>query len=103
MPAYIEKNSVGKSTDKTTPMACAVGGSSTLIQINVAITEHTHTDADEFIYVIRGEGSARMGDRIEPLGPAVFMMIPRGVPHAFAVSGKKPLVFISTRAGDKCM
>jgi mannose-6-phosphate isomerase-like protein (cupin superfamily) len=104
MPAFIEKNYVGKSADKTTPMACATGGSSTLIQINVAITEHTHPDADEFIYVIAGQGSARMGDRVEPLGPGVFMMIPRNVAHAFAVSGKKqPLVFVSTRAGDKCM
>jgi len=104
MPAFVEKNYVGKSTDKTTPMACAIGGSSTLIQINVAITEHTHPDADEFIYVIAGQGSARMGDRVEPLGPGVFMMIPRNVAHAFAVAGKKqPLVFVSTRAGDKCM
>ena len=103
MPAFIEKNYVGRSADKTTPMACATGGSSTLIQINVAITEHTHTDADEFIYVIAGQGSARMGDRVEPLGPGVFMMIPRGVAHAFAVGSKKPLVFVSTRAGDKCM
>ena len=102
MPAFVEKNYVGRSADKTTPMACAAGGSSTLIQINVAITEHTHPDADEFIYVIAGQGSARMGDRVEPLGPGVFMMIPRNVAHAFAVS-KKPLVFVSTRAGDKCM
>jgi mannose-6-phosphate isomerase-like protein (cupin superfamily) len=102
MPAFIEKNYIGKAPDRTTPMACATGGSSTLIQINVAIVEHTHPDSDEFIYVIAGQGSARMGERVEPLGPGVFMMIPRGVPHAFAVGSKKPLVFVSTRAGDKC-
>ena len=103
MPAYIEKNYVGRSADKTTPMSCATGGSSTLIQINVAITEHTHPDADEFVYVISGQGSVRMGDRVEPLAAGVFMMVPRGVAHAFAVGNKKPLVFISIRAGDKCM
>jgi mannose-6-phosphate isomerase-like protein (cupin superfamily) len=102
MPAFIEKNYVGKAADRTTPMACAAGGSSTLIQINVAIVEHTHPDADEFIYVIAGQGSARMGERVESLGPGVFMMIPRGVAHAFAVGSKKPLVFVSTRAGEKC-
>jgi len=103
MPAYIERNYVGKAPDRTIEMACAAGGSATLIQVNVAVVEHTHGDADEFIYVIAGQGSARMGDRIESLGPGVFMLIPRGTPHAFAVSGKKPLVFVSTRAGDKCM
>jgi mannose-6-phosphate isomerase-like protein (cupin superfamily) len=103
MPAFVEKNYVGKSTDRTTPMACAAGGSSTLIQINVAITEHTHPDADEFIYVIAGQGSARMGERVEPIGPGVYMMIPRRTPHAFAVGNKKPLVFVSTLAGEKCM
>jgi mannose-6-phosphate isomerase-like protein (cupin superfamily) len=103
MPAFIERNYVGKAPDRTTAMACAAGGSSTLIQVNVAIVEHTHPDADEFIYVIAGQGSARMGERIESLGPGVFMMIPRGMAHAFAVGNKKPLVFVSTRAGDKCM
>jgi mannose-6-phosphate isomerase-like protein (cupin superfamily) len=52
--------------------------------------------------VIAGQGSARMGERVESLGPGVFMMIPRGMAHAFAVGSKKPLVFVSTRAGDKC-
>ena len=103
MTAFIEKNYVGRTPDRTTAMACATGGSSTLIQINVAVVEHTHPDADEFIYVIAGQGSARMGERVESLGPGVFMMIPRGMPHAFAVGNKKPLVFVSTRAGDKCM
>jgi len=102
MPAYIERNYVGKAPERMTTMACAQGGTATLVQINVALVEHTHADADEFVYVIAGEGSARMGQRLEPLSPGVFMMIPRGTAHAFAVGSKKPLVFVSTRAGDRC-
>src|SRR5262249_53292464 len=55
----------------------------------------------EFIYVLAGEGTLQLSDRSEPLGSGVFLMIPRGVSHAFAIK-KKPLVMFSTRAGEKC-
>jgi mannose-6-phosphate isomerase-like protein (cupin superfamily) len=102
MPAFIEKNYVGRANGKITPLACAAGGSSTLVQINDGIGTHTHADADEFIYVIAGQGSANMGDRHEMLGPGVYLLIPRGVAHGFTTGPKKPLVMISTRAGEKC-
>ena len=82
-------------------MGCSTGGTATLVQINEPVGEHSHADADEFIYVIAGQGSASLAGRQEPLGPAVFMMIPRGMPHALAAT-KKPLVLISTRAGETC-
>ena len=101
MPAFIEKNYVAKAAGKMTPMACATGGAATLVQINEPLAEHSHGDADEFIYVIAGQGDARLAGRVEPLGPAVFMMIPRGTPHTFTAT-KKPLVLVSTRAGERC-
>lgn len=102
MPAFIEKFYVGKASGKTTPMACSDNGSATLIQANDAIAEHTHDDADEYIYVIAGEGNAQLGARNEPLGAGVFLMVPRGAAHAFTVGRKRPLVFISTLAGGHC-
>jgi mannose-6-phosphate isomerase-like protein (cupin superfamily) len=102
MPAFIEKNYVGKAAAKTTPLACSTGGAATLIQINEPMAEHTHVDADEFIYVIAGQGMARLSGRQEPLSAGVFMMIPRGMPHAFSTGPKKPLVMVSTRGGEKC-
>jgi mannose-6-phosphate isomerase-like protein (cupin superfamily) len=101
MPAFIEKNYVGKSAGKVTAMGCSTGGTATLLQINEPVAEHSHADADEFVYVIAGQGSANLAGRQEPLGPAVFMMIPRGMPHTLTAT-KKPLVLISTRAGDTC-
>ena len=102
MPAFIEKNYIGKAAGKTTPMGCATGGSSTLLQINEPLAMHTHDDSDEFIYVIAGQGMARLSGREESLGPAVFLMIPRGMPHTVSAGPKKPLVLMSIRAGDKC-
>jgi mannose-6-phosphate isomerase-like protein (cupin superfamily) len=102
MPAFIEKNYVGRAAGKTTPLGCGSGGASTLIQINDPIATHAHADADEFIYVIAGQGMANMSGRQEPLGPGVYMMIPRGLAHGFTAGPKKPLVMISTRAGGTC-
>jgi len=102
MPAFIEKNYVGKTPSRTTPLGCATGANGTLLQINEPIAQHTHDDADEFVYVIAGEGMARFGERFESLGPAVFLMIPRGMPHALTPGKKKPLVMMSVRAGESC-
>lgn len=102
MPAFIEKNYVGRSGGKTTILGCSTGGLSTLIQINDTIATHTHADADEIIYVIAGQGMATLGERQESLGPGVYLMIPRRLAHAFTAGPKKPLVMISTRAGEAC-
>jgi len=102
MPAFIEKNYIGRAAGKTTPMGCAAGASSTLIQVNEPLAQHTHDDADEFIYVIAGQGMARLSGREESLGPAVFLMIPRGMAHTISAGPKKPLVMMSIRAGDGC-
>lgn len=102
MPAFIEKNYVGRASGKTTPLGCATGGPGTLMQINDSTVEHAHQDADEFIYVIAGQGMAQFGERKESLGPAVFLMIPRGMSHSLIAGPKKPLVLVSIRAGEKC-
>jgi len=102
MPAFIEKYYVGRAAGKTTPITCATGGEATLLQLNEPLAEHTHANADEFIYVIAGQGAARMGERVEALGPGVFVLIPRGTPHVLTAAVKKPLVILSIRAGEKC-
>ena len=108
LPAFIEKNYVGGAAGKTTPLGCSAHGSATLIQINEPIASHAHADADEYIYVVAGEGTATLGTREESLGPGVYLLIPRGLAHAFTARPKKPtkkptpLVMISIRAGDVC-
>ena len=102
LPAFIEKNYVGRAAGRATPLACAAGGAGTLLQINEPVAEHTHADADEFVYVIAGQGTVRLGDRQETLGPGVFLMIPRRMAHTLTAGPKKPLVLMSVRAGEKC-
>jgi mannose-6-phosphate isomerase-like protein (cupin superfamily) len=102
MPEFIEKNYVGHASGKTTPLGCAPGGSATLLQINEPIANHAHADADEFLYVIAGQGMAQLGQRSESLGPGVYLLIPRGLAHTFTPGAQKPLVMIAIRAGGNC-
>jgi len=102
LPAVIEKNYVGRAAGKTLSLACSPGGTSTLIQINQPIAEHTHSDSDEFVYVIAGEGTAHVAGRDERLRAGFLLVVPRRTPHSFSVTGKSPLVMLSTRAGEKC-
>ena len=102
LPSFIEKNYVGRAAGKTLSIACSAGGTSTLIQINQPIAEHSHPDADEFIYVIAGDGTAHVAGRDERLHAGFLLVVPRRTPHSFSVNGRSPLVMLSTRAGEKC-
>lgn len=102
LPSVIEKNYVGRAAGKTLSLACSAGGTSTLIQINQPLQEHAHADADEFIYVIAGDGTAHVGGRDQRLHPGFLLVVPRQTPHSFTVNGHSPLVMLSTRAGEKC-
>lgn len=101
LPTYIQNNYVYKSSVKATGLSCTTGGAANLLQINDPVKEHTHADSDEFVYVLAGEGNARIAGAVQPVSAGMFLVIPRGVTHSITVT-KKPLVFVSILAGDKC-
>jgi mannose-6-phosphate isomerase-like protein (cupin superfamily) len=100
--AFIEKNFVGRASSKTSALACAAGGSATLVQVREPLKEDAATDVDRFLYVIAGAGNARIGAADQPLQAGVFVMIPRGVGDALSVRGRNPLVLLSIKAGGTC-
>lgn len=102
VPAVFEKEFVGRGAGKSTPLACGEDGSATLIQVREPLARHAHSESDEFLYVIGGEGSAHVGGRAERLAAGILLFVPRGAPHAIAASGRNPLVLLSTMAGDGC-
>ena len=103
LPTFLDgkANRVGRSPIKVRGLSCTTGGDASLLQINDPLKEHSHADSDEFIYVVAGEGNARIGGKDEPMSFGMFLVVPRGVSHSFAAS-KKPLVLLSILAGDKC-
>lgn len=102
VPAVIEKEYVGRGAGRTTPLACGAGGTVTLIQLNDPMAQHAHAEADEFLYVIAGEGSATVQGTQQRLRAGILLFVPRGVPHSLSQSGRNPLIVMSTRAGEPC-
>jgi hypothetical protein len=102
LPAVIEQEFIGRGAGRTTPLACGDGGTATLIQVREPIPLHAHADADEFVYVIAGEGTSNVGGRDWRLKAGVFMMVPRGTTHTLIATGRNPLMVLSTRAGEAC-
>jgi mannose-6-phosphate isomerase-like protein (cupin superfamily) len=102
LSTFIEQNFVGRAPGKTSALACSTGGSGSLIQVRDPLPEHTHADADEFLYVVAGAGAVGIGGRETPLEPSTFMLVPRGTPHTIVARGRTPLVMLSIRAGEPC-
>lgn len=102
LPEFIEKNHVGRDPSKISAITCTPGGSASMIQIRDPMPEQRHADADEFLYVIAGTGSVRIGDRIEPLQSGSLALVPRTMPHVITARGRSPLFLLSIRAGEKC-
>jgi mannose-6-phosphate isomerase-like protein (cupin superfamily) len=102
LPTIIEKEYVGRAPSRSSSLACAAGGSATLLQLNRPLAEHTHTDADEILYVIAGTGTAQIQDRSYALQAGVFAFVPRGMPHSLSATGRVPLTVLSTKAGEPC-
>lgn len=102
LPSFIEKNYIGRSPQKTSELACSTGGPATLLQLNDAAAERTYADADEFVYVIAGQGTAVIGGTQDQLEAGTLLLIPRGTKHSFVPGPKKPLVMVSMLAGATC-
>ena len=103
LPAFAEKNSIGRDPEKTSPIGCSNVATATLVQLRGSQAEQTHDDWDEFLYVVAGQGSAHIRGRDQPLTPGVLLMVPRGVARALTASGRNPLVTLSIRPGDRCV
>lgn len=102
VPDVIEKEFVGRAPARLTALACGSGGTATLIQLNEPLAAQTHAEADEFLYVVAGEGSALVAGRSHKLSAGILLFVPRGTVHGLAATGRNPLIVLSTRAGQPC-
>jgi mannose-6-phosphate isomerase-like protein (cupin superfamily) len=102
LPAFISKNFVGRESQKISSLACSGSSSATLIQLHDPLTDHSHPDFDEYLYVIAGQGLVRIQGKDQALSAGVFVLVPRATSHALAASGRNPLVLLSIRSGDRC-
>jgi len=66
-------------------------------------TFHLHHDSDEVAYVLSGEITSKIGDKITVGGPGACAFMPRGVPHAWkntgAETGRALFLYTPAKAG----
>jgi mannose-6-phosphate isomerase-like protein (cupin superfamily) len=104
VPLFLEKNFIGgREGRKDSPLGCTPTGTATLHQIREAWLSHTHEDADEWIYVVAGEGALRIGNAADQrIQAGTFSLVPHATPHALLPQGRNPLIVISVLSGPAC-
>jgi mannose-6-phosphate isomerase-like protein (cupin superfamily) len=78
---------------KASPQSGTQGGVMVLDQApaNFTVGLHYHTEADEFFYILAGQGSFNVHGEDIPIGPGDVVFVPAGTDHGFSVSAERPL------------
>ena len=99
IPTFLEKNFIGREGRKDSPLGCTSTGTGTLTQLREALLNQSHDDMDEWIYVVAGEGTLRLGTAEQHLQAGTFSLIPHTVAHGLLPVGRNPLIFVSILSG----
>jgi mannose-6-phosphate isomerase-like protein (cupin superfamily) len=100
---FLDKNLIGaREPMKRTALGCSGLLESDLLQVRDPLPEKSHDTYDETLYVVAGQGTIKLAGRETNLEPAGFVVIPRGTAYSLARRGSKPLILISTYAGEPC-
>jgi mannose-6-phosphate isomerase-like protein (cupin superfamily) len=103
VPLFLEKNFIGgRQARKESALGCTPTGTATLHQLRDAWLSHTHDAADEWIYVVAGEGTIRIGGAEHKVQAGTFSLVPYTTAHALIPQGRNPLIVISVLSGPPC-
>ena len=103
VPLFLEKNFIGgREGRKDSVLGCTATGTATLHQLREAWLAHTHDDAEEWIYVVAGEGTLRLGTTEQKIQAGTFSLVPHTMSHALIPQGRNPLIVISVLSGPAC-
>jgi hypothetical protein len=99
---FLDRNFIGREPLSESVLACTPLETVRLLQIREAVASHSHADVDEVLYVVAGEGTARLGEQVVTLKPGMLVVAPRASAHAIERRGRNPLMLLSTLAGAPC-
>jgi mannose-6-phosphate isomerase-like protein (cupin superfamily) len=102
IPAFLDKNFIGRDPLKESVLGCTADVTTRLLQLHDALASHKHADLDEVLYVVAGDGVVRVQDRQTPIAAGSLAVVPRGVSHEIERRGKNPLILLSTLSGAPC-
>ena len=91
----LKKNPLGPGqTARATPAAKLPHVELQVIEMS-KIRLHHHDQEHHILYVVRGQGTARLEDETRDLKAGDFFTIPKGVKHGFAKTGDQNLVLMT--------
>jgi hypothetical protein len=102
IPDLLEKDFVGNQPRRETLLSCSGNTRTMMIQLNMPLPSRLYDTADAAYYVIGGEGTATMAGRELKLQTNAYLSVPRGTPHAFARTGRRPLILLAVLSGAPC-
>lgn len=103
VPLFLEKNFIGgREGRKESVLGCTATGTATLHQLREVWPAHTHDQAEEWIYVVAGEGMLRLGTTEQKVQAGTFSLVPHTMSHALIPQGRNPLIVISMLSGPAC-
>jgi mannose-6-phosphate isomerase-like protein (cupin superfamily) len=92
----------GREPVERLSVGCSGATASEVLRLRDGLESHTHTDADEVLYLVAGEGTLTLGSQDVKVGPGWYSLVPRGVAHALVRSGRNPIVLLSVVSGQPC-
>jgi mannose-6-phosphate isomerase-like protein (cupin superfamily) len=101
IPTFLEKNFIGREGRKDSALGCASTATASLVQLREALLNQTHDDADEWIYIVAGEGTLRLASGDQHMQAGAFSLLPHTVKFGVLPTGKNPLIFVSILSGYK--
>lgn len=102
IPDFLERNFIGREARKDSPLGCTSTATATLRQLREALSDQVSDEADEWIYVVAGEGTLRIGEGEQHLQAGTFSLVPHTLQHAILPSGRNPLIVVSVLSGLAC-
>jgi mannose-6-phosphate isomerase-like protein (cupin superfamily) len=102
---FLEKNELGRGEPlKESVVACNGAETVRLLQLKDPVAEHTHSNMDEVLYVVAGDGMISLGAQETQVSGrnASLVVVPHGTPHRIERRGSKPLILLSTLSGAPC-
>ena len=102
---FLEKNEIGRGEPlKESVVACNGVETVRLLQLKDPVAEHTHSNMDEVLYVVAGDGIISLGSQESQVSgrTASLVVVPHGTPHRIERRGSKPLILLSTLSGAPC-
>lgn len=99
---YIERNYIKNAPSVSSVVGCMPTATASVLQLRDPLTEHSHADGDEMLYVVAGNGTHRMLGSETPLSAGVFVVVPRGTSHSITRRGSNPLMLMTILAGPPC-